>query len=52
MNQLAPIIPANRLPTLITAAGERAGLRFWHSSRPTSATRIRGAPIRERWPNS
>jgi hypothetical protein len=28
MNQLAPIITATRLPALIAAAGDRAGVRF------------------------
>jgi hypothetical protein len=28
VNQLVPIVTATRLPVLITAAGERASLRF------------------------
>jgi hypothetical protein len=40
MSQLV-LIGSPSLPVLVAVAGERASMRFWNSSRPTSATATR-----------
>jgi hypothetical protein len=54
MNQLVPLsrsaIP--QLPALVTATGERSGIRFLEFFPPRSATRTPAAPMREPWATS